>query len=956
MESWPLIKQSLFGSMHAWPLTNQSVIRPRAKPETSGLSAARHKLIGLLQQVQKIKESRMSGNIPPFVRNAFVANLRIKCASVIAASRFWLVGYPEESTMMLYDTQSRLMWDYDCETWYDCTLLEARETVEKKEILRTYPWRLPLRAELEAFTAADGNPLREDSSSKELKQTDYWIAQEGMLAVESGWFDPGGRGCLIACSDQVRYFDTQEFVTHAIQRGWSMTSVDTDLQEDPLKIMNTPAPDFATLYREVDYRICRLPKLTDAQFTDPNLGLWEFFGEDPEVLSEAKLRARDPVSDIKDWNIAIDFGTSSSVVAYDDNGRYKLLRIGAKDQWEKEQPEHYENPTVLEFIDLQRSLQTWTSQAYRPNLDWDNVRCSHEALHELRTNGGDPKVVASILSKIKHWALRQGSDNLTRITDRANGYEYPLHALTKRDVVKGKPLTVSPNDPLDPLELYAWYLGMAINWRSRGLFLRYYMTFPVAYTKDLKETILMSFRRGLQRSLPPQLLESEAFKDFCVEELANEPAAYAAAALPRLGIEPTEEGIAYGVFDFGGGTTDFDFGRYRLPTADEEDEGWEEVFEHYGNAGDAYLGGENLLENMAYLVFRHNLEVCRTKRIGFLRPLDAEDFPGSEMFLLDSQGASTNSVMLMSRLRPLWEKGALPEKNGVVKLPMLNHDGEKIDNVELAVPVDKVLSYLNDRIGLGIQNFFSAMSKAFSGHRVECVHVLLAGNSSRSGIVKTLFESVAGGAVIKPTLGRQDISTAANGPIGGLAAAMLQALEEVTGSVTVSASGESTQAIIVHQPLVSNPDVPYSPNGKTGVAIGLLRLAPGSPVKVISNISGAIEEAPFAHYVGRVQRGKFVAGLQQGDAFETWKELGVPRDRVFNLFHSQSPRAHPGEMQEGETGLHKYRLSIVGDHQGPRVFAKAVGPHQVQVSTASSLDALQAGDCSVIGMLDLTKI
>lgn len=906
----------------------------------------------------------MSGNIPPIVRNAFVANLRIKCASVIAASRFWLVGFPEESAMMLYDTQSRLMWDYDCETCYYSTAVEAQESVEKKKILRTYPWRLPMRAELEAFAAADGNPLRE-GSSKELKRTDYWMAQEGMLGVQSDRFDPGGRGCLIACSDQVRYFDTQEFVTHAIQRGWSMTSLDTDRKEDPLKIMNTPAPDFATLYREVDHRICRLPKLTDVQFTDPNLGLWEFFGEDPAVLSEAKLRARDPVSDIKDWNIAIDFGTSSSVVAYDDNGRYKLLRIGVQDHWEKEQPEHYENPTVLEFIDLQRSLETWTSQAYRPNLDWDNLRCSHEALHSLRTNGGDPRVVASILSKIKHWALRHGSDNLTRITDRVNGYEYPLQALTKRDVVKGKPLTVSPNDPLDPIELYAWYLGMAINWRSRGLFLRYYMTFPVAYTKDLKETILMSFRRGVQRSLPPQLLESEAFKDFCVEELANEPAAYAAAALPRLGIEPTEEGIAYGVFDFGGGTTDFDFGRYRLPTADEEDEGWEEVFEHYGNAGDAYLGGENLLENMAYLVFLHNLEVCRAKHIGFVRPLDAEDFPGSEVFLLDSQSASTNSVMLMSRLRPLWEKGALPEKNGVVKLPMLNRDGVKVDNVELAVPVDKVLSYLNDRIGLGIQNFFSAMSKAFSGHRVECVHVLLAGNSSRSAIVQTLFESVAGGAMVKPASGKQDSAPAANGSIGGLAAAVLQALVaekdrvgqgEVEGSVTVNPPVESSQAIIVHQPLVSNPDVPYSPNGKTGVAIGLLRLAPGSAVKVISRISHATEEAPFAHYVGRVQRGKFVAGLQQGDPFETWKELGVPRDRVFNLFHSQSPKAHTGEMQEGETGLHKHRLSIVGDHQGHRVFAKAVSPHQVQVCTASSLDALQAGDCSVIGMLDLTKI
>lgn len=903
----------------------------------------------------------MPGVTPSFIRNAFYAGLRNKCASEITAARYWLIGLSEEPASILYDTQSRLMWDYGCDVELICDLEGSQGIVKRLTIIDVDQWRLPLLSELEAFASTEGNPLEES-----LSRAGCWLSQEGALHIEDGGIQVDGDGCLIACCDKVRLLDPQEFVTFAIQRGWRLTSPDLDCDENPLDIMLVPAPDPTSLYQDIDYRICRLPKLSDAQFSDLNLGLWELWGEDQAELTQAKLRARDPVTDIKDWNIAIDFGTSSSVVAYEEHGRSKLLRIGAKDHWEKEQPEHYENPTVLEFIDLQRSLGTWNSEAYRPNLSWDNVRCSHEALHNLRTNGGDPKVVASILSKIKHWALRHGSDNLTRIVDRVNSYEYPLPALTKRDVVKGKPLTVNPDDPLDPVELYAWYLGMAINWRSRGLFLRYYMTFPVAYTKDLKETILMSFRRGLQRSLPPQLLESDAFKEFCVEELANEPAAYAAAALPRLGIEPTEKGIAYGVFDFGGGTTDFDFGRYRLPTADEEDEGWEEVFEHYGNAGDAYLGGENLLENMAYVVFRHNIELCRTKRIGFVRPLDAEDFPGSEMFLLDSQSASTNSVMLVSRLRPLWEQGALPEKNGVLKLPLLNQDGEKIDS-ELAVPVDKLLSYLNDRIGLGIQNFFSAMRKAFTGHPVESVHVLLAGNSSRSAIVQELFELVTKSADKEQVLVKENLAFSL-GDAKSLSALMIMRAQsrlaikessqtqEQVDAVSANLLGEFTSTIIVHQPLKADPDQPYNPNGKTGVAIGLLRLAPGSPVKVISNFTHETEEAPFAHYVGRVQRGKFSPGLQQGDSYHTWKELGVPRDRVFNLFHSQSPRAHTGEMLEGETGLFKHRLSIAGDHQGCRVFAKAIGPHQLQLCIASSLEGLKTGDYSVIGELDLTKI
>lgn len=924
------------------------------------LLSVHSQLIRLLKQIVISKERSMSPSSPASIRSVFVADLRRQCALKISASPYWVVGFPGDPEKGLYDTRSGLIWDYGELTTDIYTRAETEEVLGQKRLMGTAPLRLPSRDELVAFASGDSNPLRDHLMNQEL-----WFAQEGMIDLERNALCVDGFGALIACCDEVRQLDAEAFVIHAIQRSWCLSSVGVYSNEDPLAIMNTPMPDLASVYRDVDYNICRLPRISDAQFSDPNLGIWELCGEDPEVLSQAKLRARNPASDVKDWNIAIDFGTSSSVVAYDDNGRYKLLRIGVKDHWEKEQPEHYENPTVLEFIDLPSSLEAWNSEAYRPNLNWDNLRCSHEALHSLRNNGSEPKVVASVLSKIKHWALRHSSHNLTRIADQANGYEYPLPALSKRDVVKGKPLAVSQDDPLDPIELYAWYLGMAINWRGRGLFLRYYMTFPVAYTRDLKETILMSFRRGLQRSLPAQLLDSELFSEFCVEELANEPAAYAAAALPKLGVEPTEEGIAYGVFDFGGGTTDFDFGLYRLPTADEEDEGWEEVFEHYGNAGDAYLGGENLLENMAYLVFRHNIELCRSKRIGFVRPLDAEDFPGSEMFLLDSQSASTNSVMLVSRLRPLWEQGTLPGSSGVLKLALLNREGEKI-TCELTVPVDILMQYLTDRIGQGVHNFFSAMSKAFNGHPQERVHVLLAGNSSRSAIVQKLFAAVVEGSV----KGEVEVGETLSLAIGS-STSMTGLLREAMRSKPVFVSQEQAEPqsepvivplidgtvpqIIVHQPLVSNPEQPYSPNGKTGVAIGLLRLAPGSPVKVISSIARDTSEAPFAHYVGRVLRGKFTPGLQQGDIYGTWKELGVPRDGVFNLYHSQSPKAHTGEMLEGDSGLYKRRLSIAGNHQGHRIYAKATGPHQVQLCSASSLEALQGGDCTVIEVLDLAN-
>ena len=205
------------------------------------------------------------------------------------------------------------------------------------------------------------------------------------------------------------------------------------------------------------------------------------------------------------------------------------------------------------------------------------------------------------------------------------------------------------------------------------------------------------------------------------------------------------------------------------------------------------------------------------------------------MFLLDSQSASTNSIMLLSRLRPLWEQGALPGNSGVLKLPLLDREGKKIE-CELTVPVDLLTKYLTDRIGQGIQNFFSAMAKAFAAHPQERVHVLLAGNSSRSAIVQKLFESVAQGPGEQPVEAEATTSTVF-GSSATMSELLRMAMRTSSASVQLSqrdvrpapvsmpVTDSAVPAIVVHQPLASNPEQPYSPNGKTGVAIGLLRLA-----------------------------------------------------------------------------------------------------------------------------------
>lgn len=849
--------------------------------------------------------------------------------------RFWWIGDDSAARVMLYDSSSRLLWDANPNKDANVNVVDAKKQVAGIRIGGISGWRLPLNQEIIDFSKLARNPFKSGSANR-LLRIDFWCTSSNRIDLDNfnlSGADSAGR--VLACNDFLADADPQQVIQTAIEKSWSLRACDVADAPDLMQALHelNYLNDLQLVYQDVDYLSARLPRLDASQFTDPNKGLWEFWGMEADLLAQQGLRARNPALDLRDCNVAIDFGTSSTVVAYDDNDQHKLLRIGVANYWEQDRPEHYENPTVLEFLDFKGLLDVWRSEAYRPGVSWDQVRCSHAALQNFRDNKGEPRVVASVLAKIKHWALREAESSRLRLTDRSEpAVEHELAALTLRNPVRGQALTVSEQDPFDPIELYAWFLGLNINWRGRGIFPRYYMTFPVAYPREVKDKILASFRRGLQRSLPATLVGQSVFQQFTVEERASEPAAYAASAMPFLGIAPTADGVAYAVFDFGGGTTDFDFGLYRLPTAEEEDEGKEEVFEHFGAAGDKFLGGENLLENLAYRVFRHNLDLCRKHKIVFTRPLDAENFAGSEMFLEQTQAASTNTVMLMAVLRPLLEQGRLESSTGMVSQDLLDREGKKIP-CQLEIPLDALTAYLEQRIEHGVCNFLAALRKAFGDQLSKPVHVLLAGNASRSDWVLTAF-------------GALDEDYCHDSELVPLQERILKYAGELFAG--------ALPALIVRMPLPVDADNPFMPTAKTGVALGLLRLCPGSPVKVINRAAdSSADDAPFAHYVGRIRQGKFQVGIAQGSAYGQWHEIGVPSEGVFNLYHTQSPHAHSGEMRQGEPGLYKQRLDLLGSLRGQKVLARVAGPTTIELCTAASLEAVERGDSDNVMTLNL---
>lgn len=869
--------------------------------------------------LQGASDSAVQAVLEPFVKA-----LKKTLLEKLQRNHFWLLsGSGKHSRQALFECRSGLLWE--CSPNITTTMFAEAPGPEHFAKLPVNQlasgWRVPTHEEFSAFVKNPNNPLRQGNKDQLLNES-AWMTTKGLVSLNTWRYDRSA-AYLCACSADFAA-DPLAFLATARREKWRLIPLDGG--EDILpELLAWPQNAFnpALFYQDIDYRACRLPRLEPAQFTDPNQGLWEFFGANAADLEKNAIRARNPALDVRNDEIAIDFGTSSTVVAYNKDGKGELLRIGVKDFWEAPEPYHYENPTVLEFLALRPLLAAWQEKAYRPEVSWDQVRCSHEALLNLRNNATDPAIVSSILAKIKQWALHDVSGTPWRITDQRESFELELPTPTPRMPVKGQALGVSAEDAFDPLELYAWFLGMTINWRKRGLFLRYYMSFPVAYPRDAKDKILAAFRRGLQRSLPETLIEQPGFLDrFLVEELASEPAAYAAAAMPILGVEPTENGVAYGVFDFGGGTTDFDFGYYRLPDADEEDAGYESVFEHIGSGGDIYLGGENLLENLAYRTFQHNLETCRQKKIAFTRPDDAENFPGSEMFLEKTQAALTNTLMLMSRLRPFWEQGEL--SGDIIKIDLLTREGGRA-SCELALPREALQNWLEERITHGVCAFYTKMKNVFGENASSGIHVLLAGNASRARQIAQCF-----GLAKEETVNEQadEENTSA---------------EETVRQHCQALFGQTR--IICHPPLPIVASDPYRPTTKTGVALGLLKLGHGSVVKAINRAEKTgSDEAPFAHYLGPVRRGKLHLVLKHGDAYNVWKEFGRTRARMLWLYHTTSPHALSGNMAESDPQLHRKTIEFSGDCDAEKVYVRPISTHRLELCTAISPEAVEKGE------------
>lgn len=674
---------------------------------------------------------------------------------------------------------------------------------------------------------------------------------------------------------------------------------------------------------------CRLSVLPAGILEDNTQGHWDLFwpeGKKPPEEKYAPLEldsayvSRDPAGDIQTAAVTIDFGTSSTVIALRDKyGQIALQRIGLdQEDRDRVRPEQFENPTVLHFDNLASMLAAWQDLPCRPAIDWADVQCSHEARH----NNGD---VHNCLAGLKTWARGNPGDEPIPMADKhGNEIQIAIPPLAEEEAAEEGPASA-----FNPIELYAFFLGLHLNNQivdGGRIFTEYYMTFPVKFEKATKRRILESFRAGLLRSLPASLIYGTDWDQasFVVEERANEPAAYAAAVLPLLDLNkatairghqkpcaaddivedaepvllsPTQEGLAFGVFDFGGGTTDFAIGLYRLPTAEEEDEeGWERVVEILDTSGDRDLGGEHLLDELAFAVVRANKDKLLNPVIPFTRPPRAGHVTGGEELFAKSVIARENTAILRELLRPLWEKGELDNQGMTEQLEATfkTRDGEEARNVALNIDEDGLKELLRRRIKSGVDDFSAVFAQAFNlaDKWPRAFHIILAGNSCKSPMVMEAFEAKA---------------------------------SEILDKVPEKEDGD---VIYIHPARKPDEADPERVTLKTGVAIGLLQTLDGEPCGIVTrHIQDS--ETPFPYYVGPLAQDRLDPVLQRNAPYGEWKNFSkVFRHGKTKYLYSLSPQAIEGNAVRGKNCVEG--MIVWGPENAGKIIAvKPVNPNTV---------------------------
>lgn len=294
--------------------------------------------------------------------------------------------------------------------------------------------------------------------------------------------------------------------------------ITNELVEKTLEIVSYSDVDvdfeaFENVMLNVDNTAVGLKSYSQSQLLDLDGGYWDLWVPSSSKESvtfrfdnlskdhknkEENFYAHSSLKDLdKTGIVAIDFGTKSTTAIYmNKNGRYCLLSIGG--DVDTDGLEKYENPTIVEFRHKEKFLKDYNALSHHPFTDKQDMEVAYEAQKYFTSAQGND--LYRFFSKLKQWA---GADEKQNFRDFNEDFSLESFAHCT---------------DFNPIEIYTYYIDRCINNMHNGVFLKYFLSYPIKYEKSQAEKIRESFEKGLKRSLPRHVFDDEkTAKNFKVE-------------------------------------------------------------------------------------------------------------------------------------------------------------------------------------------------------------------------------------------------------------------------------------------------------------------------------------------------------------------------------------------------------------------------------------------------------
>ena len=697
--------------------------------------------------------------------------------------------------------------------------------------------------------------------------------------------------------------------------------------------------------------------------------------------------------DLMTYTVAIDFGTKSTVICMKDKKGHIIPIKISKSKVNEQQHDPFENPSILEFRDLQKFINDYNSKEGRPSTKWTDLMVSHEAFNDMSARDFN-----SFMIELKSWCSKDGEDKVDKI--------YTIKDQEGEEHLFLPYLDLKDND-IDPIEIYAYYLGLYINKLSEGkIYSRYKMSFPINFKENIREKIISSFEKGIRKSLPTGFLNSKnndvsiRLRKGLVEKGLSEPAAYALTAFEKYGIkdqilDEELDNFHYAVFDFGGGTTDFDFGIYSLNNGKDQNN-FDCILTHFGEGGLKNLGGEKLVKYLAFELFKLNAEYLKEqgrdiKFTAYDGCEGPEKFGFEDYIKPDFTTAMENMHTVMERLRWIWEdpnnsngdgdvSNILEENSWKFNLFNENTKHKEIISLSFTDSEGKFLPFQNwlaKKIKESINKFLNDLEVAFKNAEkelrkkdskyclkyVDTINIFLAGNSSKSILFNQLLSKYFGDDYVIDEASEMSLANCRE----GLKEEIEEILETVNDDKVKEIKknfGNSELKFVIYPPLRTveakqfikkhNPEYKekeydinnnLEPSGKTGVAYGLLI---SDRVKdVFLNPEGT--DVLFQFYVGRNRRERFKPILKKGDPMFVWSEDSIAEiddptisNTIFYYTsdgeaNSGKRRIQPGKQTEGNIAFSNVQI-------GDKIYIRPIDQNRIEWRIVKDAKELSSKD------------